>query len=101
MGKRRKCAMPLTEFLLARIAEDEAMLRGEGDYLVSFNLPRLLRECEAKRQIVEIAEDHADSADPIGHRGTMYFIDDYQGVLLALAAIYADHPDYQFGWRSA
>ena len=88
--------MTLTEFLLARIAEDEAMARhsldGEleclpslttkrGDVLyVGVNPARVLAECEAKREILALSEHGCG--------------DDYQRVQHALAIPYADHPDY-------
>lgn len=98
----------LTEFLLARIAEDEAVARAvvtpssmhlagfspmramlsPHDYPGSHDGPvvgistspaRVLAECEAKRRIVQ---------DSLRLRP-----------LLQIAAVYADHPDYREGWR--
>lgn len=88
----------LTDFLLARISEDEAWWRGSGAYArdcqecaaLSDHEPnrptvdRLLTECEAKRQAVAFSEGHA--------RWSNF-------VLRALAAVYADHPDYRPEWR--
>jgi hypothetical protein len=103
--------MSLTEFLDARITDDEAdvtrrrqryarSVKFDGeDYTERFDtiesIDRAARECEAKRKIIDLAGDHTDSADPIGHLGTMYYTDDYERVLRALALPYADHPDYR------
>jgi hypothetical protein len=95
--------MNLTGFLRARIAEDETDIGSSqlDDPDASRWLPamvtrdRLKAECEAKRRIIDLADEHTDSADPIGHLGTMYYTDDYEEVLRALALPYADHPDYR------
>ena len=88
--------MNLSEFLLARIAEDEMQARkhlldadrhGWGSYPA-----RVLAECDAKRRIVELA-DRDDNwrygmhSEAIGE------------VLRLLALPYADHPDYREEWR--
>jgi hypothetical protein len=110
--------MTLTEFLLARIAEDEdeARIANAGYYLrysfdrldqrvvdhLSRHAPaRVLAECEAKRRIVaehpdyggygESCETCADSAEDLRPWPCE--------TLLALAAVYADHPDYDEAWR--
>ena len=107
----------LTDFLLARIAEDEAVAErlrrpsagdpwgwqehphplttcGHGQRVVHATPARVLAECEAKRRIVA-----ALPADP-GGVGEKY---DYDGnawaVLCALALPYADHDDYDASWR--
>ena len=105
----------LVEFLLARIAEDEAAatdeavarasvgtvvggpgvpahavdqaqaalldLRRACPWSSAFGPARVLAECAAKREIVQ-----------------WYGLDD-EPALKVLAAIYADHPDYQEVWR--
>lgn len=86
----------LTEFLLARIAEDErhATKLAETDrrpvlsLAMTVNHPeRLLLECEAKRQIVEEAtRQHTSSAEGYD-------------ILLIMATVYTDHPDYRESWR--
>ena len=80
--------MTLTEFLLARIAED-------GRYIADFNPARyVVAECEAKRQLVELANG------ALCDRG---FDDDGKYissmVLRWLAFPYADHADYQQEWK--
>ena len=93
--------LTLTDFLLARIAEDEADLRLGGEYMDPFNPPRLLAECEAKRRIVEryarkvarserfpaLTQDEADARAVL------------RATLLDLAMPYADHEDFQEEWR--
>ena len=121
--------MNIVEFLEARIAEDEAAVerRGDGSHSIhatdaygAFNsqcpdclgLPareRVLAECKAKRVILKQAEE-ADSeteysisqscineAECEAARATA------PGKLIreALAAVYADHPDYREEWRHA
>ncbi len=108
----------LAEFLLARIAEDEAVARAaekaaawdqerrrqpagpvydrlsrllEADYPpgdVAAHFTRVLAECDAKRLIVE-------GMRPYGP------IDDVNAdeVLGLLALPYADHPDYREEWK--
>jgi hypothetical protein len=118
--------MTLTEFLLARIAEDEAVARaaagesayphygdtaaeevvamaeGEGCALEGTQhfarwLPaRVLAECEAKRQIVEYAEYLAVDPDESGYSDGTSGRGAMERVLRFLALPYADHPDYPF-----
>ena len=114
--------LTLTEFLLARIAEDEASARGD-DFHIMIPAPaksliqwrniqvtrvrrprsdigpaRVLAECEAKRQIVEAC------TRPLPR--LCYHPDEWEreqhdpeGILNILAAVYADHPDYLAEWR--
>ncbi len=118
--------MDLSEFLLARIAEDEAVAksasmevpqaREEGEvwgvwigrkwyqstayavHATRYNPARVLAECEAKRRIVnEIAPEIADQLAGLSG-GQILYRDD---VLLRLLAVpYADHPDYDEAWRA-
>jgi hypothetical protein len=83
--------MSLIEFVLARIAEDEEIVRLKG--ITGRRVERGQLECEAKRRIVELhrAKDngfctHCNWKWPC--------------VTLRLLALpYADHPDYQPEWR--
>jgi hypothetical protein len=106
---------PLTDFLLARIAEDEAVARAAGVspllYGVASELERcvdlhnestgwididparVLAECEAKRRIVGLHTEEwyvfgvdAPTRKPMTHES--------EATLRALASVYADHPDY-------
>lgn len=109
--------MSITDFLLARIAEDQAVARaaltgihGEhktsrdyADYVLSserdtteaqdefietFWPARVLAECAAKRAIVEAFDPKCPDLDPFVGRD----------VIAILAAVYADHQDYRDEW---
>lgn len=106
--------MTLTEFLLARIAEDEAVaiaaVQGftEGDFwrdgntttlasarhVASHGPARVLAECEAKRRIV------AGLSGVLAQSRNEQQIQNAQTTLGHLAAVYADHPDYRDEWRA-
>lgn len=106
----------LVDFLLARIAEDEAVARavlnehemydwdaymsGAGWYHSSARVfaqrndpARVLAECKAKRQIVasfaDAARRHQCDVDELFFGETLH----------ALALPHADHPDYREEWR--
>lgn len=110
--------LTLTEFLLARIAEDEAAARevmadnfgdgpiGTGDdpwpseraFAERYTVARVLAECEAKRRIVE--EHSGITATDIDWSACSVCRDTSPCVTLrALALPYADHPDYREGWK--
>lgn len=86
----------LTEFLLARIAEDEASLPEGFDCW--YPPERYAAECEAKRRIVEDFEilhaDYGVTHDPSTEARR------FQALIAAarLASVYADHPDYREEW---
>lgn len=127
--------MTLTEFLLARIAEDEAVARKaredadadghwvivnfpyEGSHAASYPVAaddvnrgdqpweihatrydpaRVLAECEAKRRIVSRCDLIIRGRD-VGMFGEGQR-QDASDNLRALAAVYADHPDYDAAW---
>ena len=115
--------MRIDEFILARVAEDErdadvATLASSAKWVANNSLlmyldseryaeclgsvehyrqdpawyhvarhdpARVLAECEAKRRIVELWQEFAEW--PV------------EMVMYALAAIYADHPDFDPAWR--
>lgn len=120
--------MSITEFLLARIADDEAIARDEvaqyesvgqrpprplgliselgwvgvgfmSDPAIAIDTTRVLAECAAKRAIVERHDSDAwDFACEAEGRGRPN--PDACQDLRALAAIYADHPDYRDEWEA-
>jgi hypothetical protein len=114
-------AMTLTEFLLARIAEDEAAARGAdgptewmSDHLrSSLDVPvygdhpwraRMLAECEAKRRIVDLHQgEHECVGEKYGRLDCVYvapgFMHELDPTLRILALPYADHPEYSESWR--
>jgi Family of unknown function (DUF6221) len=80
--------MTLTEFLLARIAEDEAAvahIRKDPGYWYALPWDRLLAECEAKRRIVR--------------EWGQFETYNGEGLMQVLALPYADHPDYLPDWK--
>lgn len=94
----------ITEFLLSRIAEDEAMARQEdedyadttllptydSEHQAAWNTARVLAECAAKRTIIEDWPDvfGAWSADEAAAASAVKDL-----MRKRLAAVYADHPD--------
>lgn len=94
--------MKLTEFLEARIAEDEAEaknLQGETDFGLEAAGDRMLAECAAKRELLEQRKriDQSMSMDD----WSAGWSDGNYAALNALAAVYKDHPDYREEWSSA
>ena len=117
--------MSITDFLNARIAEDEiraqqASPHSYGDTFANDNYgwlliqpARVLAECAAKRAIVELHQDagesqgYAENADygyipnccgtcgTFGEYGEPFPCDTFR----TLAAVYADHEDYRDEWR--
>ena len=125
--------LSLSEFLLARIRDDEAAARraadgpfsitstpygetfgivtaGGGDYLeeqwFAVDPARVLAECKAKRAIVD---DHSLMVDLYEHDSCSRCVRFHAGMdcenepwpcptLLAVAAVYADHADYNPEW---
>lgn len=101
--------MTLTEFLEARIAEDEADARftrahSYGSRVGGFTPARVLAECEVKRRIVRDAQANFTIADLDGPNwddaaeSHIRAIESLS-VLRVLAAVFADHPDYDEAWR--
>ena len=114
--------MTLTEFLLARIAEDEDIARNS---MASMRWStRVLAECEAKRKIIAAAFALASTIDsewgcchegdairtgivePVFDDDAAQPLPDYcigPGVagrfLRPLAHVYAEHPDYREEWK--
>ncbi len=117
--------LSLSEFLLARINDDEAAARraadgpfsitstpygetfdivtaGGGDYLeeqwFAVDPGRLLAECKAKRAIVELVEVGMGDCGIDG--ASVPRIEHYTGLTLlrAFAAVYVAHPDYDPDW---
>lgn len=114
--------MTITEFLLARIAEDENVARHPSpmfpmvgaahhswelgvntdrdyqDSTIVIDPARVLAECEAKRLIVDLHTPVDDEADGWCNRcdGDGWPC----GTMAALASVYSDHPDYDEAWRA-
>lgn len=124
-----KQTLTLTDFLLARIDEDEDeakaamgpanspmgddaadevlwMARNEGvaeagiEHFARHDPARVLAECEAKRRIVEAHGPYRMAS--LGYCSSCGDVPQVAypcPTLRALAAIYADHPDYRVEWR--
>jgi hypothetical protein len=99
--------MTITEFLLARIAEDEREANvslADYEHTTTRRWKRMLAECAAKRAIIE---QHREGRFFARHQGCVVCRTG-DGPLLpvnypcptvrALAAVYADHPGYQQDW---
>ena len=89
-------AVTITEFLEARIAEDETECTptaamdddDRGGWAIHY-AERVLAECAAKRAIL--------ATFPLPGENNVYgWVE--RDVLQALAAVYKDHPDYQQEW---
>jgi hypothetical protein len=85
--------LTLTDFLLARIAEDEEA--APYVFAEQYTPSRVLAECEAKRRIVDLCEDNLRdlSAGGTGRRQFSSY------ALQILAQPCADHPDFRDEWR--
>ena len=114
--------MEIVDFLLQRIAEDEALARrvadgpgepgGRGIWSVAIGVSgndakfahvasdpaRVLAECAAKRAIIEQRRrsDRSASQD----MWEMGYSDANYDALNALAAVYKDHADYREDWAT-
>lgn len=120
--------MTLVDFLLARIAEDEEVVRHvyglpipngsnlsyaltQAEYLdepfdgVAMTSIRMLAECKAKRQIVEEWRVGVERLDDKGRSTHLYdpvasmLLKSHAHWLHILASVYADHPDYKQEWK--
>jgi hypothetical protein len=96
--------MTLSEFLLARIAEDKEDVENSriGDSPQwwmpdQWNRPRALAECEAKRKVVELVAEVQEGRHIASMTSPIT-----QGIGLRILAdmgrVYQDHPDYQPEW---
>lgn len=97
-------APSLAEFLLARIAEDEASIDGDwaggdgGLHIISTPMrDRMMAECEAKRLLVARYVIACESDQSSGTFATVWT--ERHAVLAFLAMPYADHPDYDEEWK--
>lgn len=91
--------MKITEFLLTRIAEDEAAARVDDAVPTPhgcWSPERVLAECEGKRRLVGLAQKALEDNETTPFGGLDAIGD---SVLELLALPYADHPDYDKRWR--
>lgn len=103
--------MTITEFLEARIAEDEAAANAYAKvpplqvfngstWVGGYDPARVLAECAAKRAIIKLAEDVESMDTQISNEWGGPNDGTADEILAALAAVYADHPDYQDEWAA-
>ncbi|SED49212.1 DUF6221 family protein [Ruania alba] len=98
--------MTITEFIHARIDDDEAAaLRipaGVGAGLHPFGRERILAECAVKRALVqELWETAGLSGNEFGAFRDWHELErvgEYPSGLRHLATLYSDHPDFQETW---
>ena len=63
-----------------------------AQHVAAWDPARVLAECAAKRAIIECGQEVKDYHDE-------YAVELRDVSLMALAAVYADHPDYGKGWE--
>lgn len=93
----------LTDFLVARIADDEAGVKsgfgaGDVDYR-AISPHRWLAECETKRRILDEHDDYGSDQCPRCRGIKNRRLAAPCNTLRFLALPYANHPDYRDEWR--
>lgn len=103
-AKLAEPVVTLTDFLLARIAEDEEWAKHRD--IVTFGLDdshmnpaRVLAECEAKRRIVQRCAEVMGESDPRASLDDEGWASLMWEMMYDLATVYVDHPDYREEWR--
>jgi len=92
----------LSEFLLARIAEDEAGCRIALAVVPDHEWAGfVLAECAAKRAVIQIQPSDTQSCGAYHPQYDTFHPDGHPNeVLCILATVYADHPDFDQRWRA-
>ena len=119
-------SMNITEFLQARIAEDEALARAasvgmhgehedawdyagyvlgadrdstpkQDEFVTVWWPKRVLAECAAKRALLALF--HPEDIAEAADREVSFYGIGVENALCALASVYRDHPDYQQDWE--
>ena len=104
--------MTITDFLLARVAEDEDAASKAGSFTpwertfdrdnygcLLVQPSRVLAECAAKREIVERCFGVMGREYPASHLDEDGWVQLMWQTMYDLAEVYADHPDYREEWR--
>ena len=102
----------ITEFLVARLDEDEAVARSQPEgnlyvlpdgmemvdvgpgYVLALDPARVLREVEAIRRVL----GHLQRLEEKVLDSNLWTVTEVEGIQKALAAIWSDHPDYDAEW---
>lgn len=71
---------------------------GDAAHIAHWHPARVLAECKAKRRVIG-QHPHELNADDTVRRCSTCRGEGLCGTLRALAAVYADHPDYRPEWR--
>lgn len=83
--------------------EYQFLAERESSHITRHDPSRVLAECEAKRRIIDAAWcDHEFIEMDRGYgldRSEMAERNDYPSIIRILAAVYADHPDFDPEWR--
>jgi hypothetical protein len=96
----------LTDFLLARITEDEddTICGGSGEYRSCDRLTqRREDECASKRRIVEYhirLRDDATKGYPDDHALWSVAVHQTATIVEMMVQVYAAHPDFQDEWKA-
>jgi hypothetical protein len=93
--------MTITEFLEARIAEDEreANVCLASPEHTTRRWVRVLAECAAKRAILALHEYEWMGPDDAAGKGCSHDYEDWPcPTIRAIGSVYADHPDYRQEW---
>jgi hypothetical protein len=118
--------LTVTEFVSARIAEDEGVARSaeesgggdwwtieemvprvggrvydlsDADHIAMFGPARVLAQCAAMRKIVEYHDGRHECSGPDDNNCMWIEHADDCPTMLALASIWSDHPDWREEWR--
>lgn len=108
--------MSIMEFLLARIAEDEALAKSRPDshfyvlpddgyemagigpgYVLAAAPARVLAECSAKREILDDHAPYYEGSDLCGGHDGRHTVEQCY-LRRVMAGVYADHPDFDPAW---
>jgi hypothetical protein len=107
----RPSTLTVTEFVEARIAEDEVNIEGDwaagdgGLHIISTPMhDRMVAQCAAMRKIVELHALEPDEVDVFCATCGTFFdhpVDWPCETIRALVSIYSNHPDFDPAWSIA
>ena len=96
--------MHLEDFVLARIADDEATAQQRGPTIErrGYSADQILRDAQSKRRLVRLHGGHRDRCSVcFKHGATGELVQELSPchTLRILGLAYADHPEYREQWR--